>query len=85
MIINKQDYLRMRRYIQTICLDTLKELCEKTGLNEYETLLMIYTNRNETRVYISMQLGVCESKISKDRNKIFKRLKDYMKRNDINF
>ncbi len=83
MIINKTDYLRIRKYIQSLCLDNVKELCEKTGLTEYETCLAIHTNRNETRIYSSMALGVCESKVSKDKNRAFKRIKDYLIKNNI--
>ena len=85
MIINKTDYLRIRKYLQSLCLDNIKELCEQTGLTEYETNLIIHTNRNETRTYSSMKLGVCESKVSKDKNRAFKRIKDYLIKNDINF
>ncbi len=85
MIINKEDYLKIRKYIRSLCLENIKELCEKTGLNDYETQLIIHTNRNESRVYSAMQLNVCESKISKDKNKIFKRIKDYLKRNNIQY
>lgn len=85
MIINKTDYLRIRKYIQSLCLDSVRELCEKTGLTEYETNLIMHTNRNETRVYTSMQLGVCESKVSKDKNKAFRRIKDYLRKNNIEY
>ena len=85
MIINKTDYLKIRKYLQSLCLDNIKELCEKTGLTEYETNLMIYTNRNEPRIKTSMDLGCCPSKISKDKNKAFKRIKDYLLKNDIDF
>lgn len=85
MIINKTDYLKIRKYIKSLCLDNAKELCEKTGLNEYETNLIIYTNRNETRIYTAIQLGVCESKVSKDKNKAFRRIKDYLRKNNIEY
>ena len=83
MIINKADYLKIRRYIQSLCLDNIKELSKNVGLTEYETTLIIHTNRNETRTYSAMQLGVCESKVSKDKNKAFKRIKDYLIKNNI--
>lgn len=83
MMINKTDYLKIRKYLQSLCLDNIKELCEKTGLTEYETTLLIHTNRNETRTYSAMKLGVCESKVSKDKNRAFKRIKDYLKKNNI--
>lgn len=85
MIINKKDYILIKNYVKSLCLDNVKDLCNKVGLNEYETNLMVYTNQNETRVYAAMQLGVCESKVSKDRNKIFRRIKDYLKRNNIEY
>ena len=85
MIINKTDYLKIRKYLQSLCLDNIKELCTNVGLTEYETNLIIHTNRNETRTYSAMQLGVCESKISKDKNKAFKRIKDYLIKNNIQY
>ena len=85
MIINKTDYLKIRKYIQSLCLDNVKELCVNVGLSEYETNLMIYTNRNETRIKTAMDLGCCVSKISKDKNKAFKRIKDYLIKNDISY
>ena len=85
MMINKTDYLKIRKYIQSICLDNLRELCEKVGLNEYESNLLIYTNKNETRVYTAMKLGVCESTVSKTKNKIFRKIKDYLIKHNIEY
>jgi hypothetical protein len=85
MIINKVDYLKIRKYIQSLCLDNIKELSKNVGLTEYETTLIIHTNRNETRTYSAMQLGVCESKVSKDKNRAFKRIKDYLIKNNIQY
>jgi len=78
-----QEYLKIRKYIKSICMDNLLELCEKVGLNDFETKLMVYTNRNETRVHTSIDLGVCESTVSKTKHKIFQRIRDYLKRNNI--
>lgn len=81
--MNKIQFWNLKNYIRSLCLDSVKELCNNVGLNEYETSLLIHINRNDTRVHTAMTLGVCESKITKDTRKIFLKINDYLKRNNL--
>lgn len=79
------EYLKVRRYIKTLCLDSVKEICERVGLDEFDTNLVIHINKNYTRVHTSMTLGICESAVSKRKNKVLTRVRDYLKKNGINY
>ena len=79
------EYLRIRRYIKTLCLDNVKELCEKVGLDEFDTNLVVHTNKDYTRVYTSIELGICESAVSKKKHKALTKIRDYLKRNNIQY
>lgn len=83
MRIKKKDFLETKHYIKSLCYDSLIELCNKVGLTEYETKLMIHTNKDDTRIYTSMKLGVCESTVSKSRRKTITKIYDYLKRNNL--
>lgn len=77
------EYLKVRRYIKTLCLDSVKEICEAVGLDEFDTNLVIHINKNYTRVYTSLALGICESAVSKRKNKALARVRDYLRKNNI--
>lgn len=79
------EYLRVRRYIKTLCLDNVKELCEKVGLDEFDTNLVVHTNKDYTRVCTSIELGICESAVSKKKHKAFTKIRDYLRRNSITY
>ena len=83
--MRKENYLKIKHYIKSLCLDNVIELCEKTGLTEQETELVKYINKGDTRVYIGMQMGMCETHVSKTAHKIFTKIRDYMKKHDINY
>ena len=78
--MDRKDYHRLKRYIKTLCIDNVKDLANNVGLTEYETKLLVYVNKNDTRVHMSLELGVCESKLTKDLRKIFVKVQDYLKR-----
>lgn len=79
------EYLKVRQYIKTLCLDNVTEMCERVGLDELDTKLVIHTNKNHTRVYTALDLGMCESAVSKRKNKAFARIRDYLKKNNIEY
>lgn len=81
--INKEDYHKIKRYIRSLCIDNVCDLATHVGLSEYETSLLQHINRNDTRTFISLKLNVSESKVSKDLRKVFTKVYDYLKRNDI--
>ena len=83
--MRKDEYLKIRKFMKSICLDNVLEICEVVGLTEYETNLMIHVNKNNTRVYSSLDLGICTSKFSKDCHKVFTKIRDYLKRNNIQY
>ena len=83
MCMRKDEYLKLRKYIKSLCIDSVIELCDKVGLDDFEKNLIIHLNKNYTRVYTSMTLGICESAVSKKKHKILARIKDYLKRNNI--
>lgn len=74
------EYFKTKKYIKSLCKDSVIELCETVGLNEYETQLILHINRDSTRVHTAMSVGVCESKISKDNKKIMTKIFDHLKR-----
>ena len=80
--MNRIQFFELKSYIRSMCLDSVKELAHNVGLNEYETSLLVHINKNDTRVCTSMNLGVCESKVTKDTRKTFLKLQDYLKRQD---
>lgn len=83
MRIKKTDFLNTKHYIQSLCTDSVIELCNKVGLTEYETKLMLHTNKEDTRIHTSLTLGVCESTVSKSRRKTINKIYDYLKRNNL--
>lgn len=78
--MNRNEYHKIKRYIMTLCKDNILELADKVGLTEYETKVLLHINKNDSRVCISLDLGVCESKCTKDCRKIFTKIYDYLKR-----
>lgn len=81
--MKKIDFCNMKRHIKAMCRDNVLDLCDKVGLNEYETNLILNINKNNTRIYTAMQLGVCESKVSKDNRKVITKIYDHLKRNNL--
>ena len=78
--MNRRQYFELKRYIRTLCADSVIDLATNVGLNSYETTLLLHINKNNTRIHTSLDLGVCESKVTKDTRKIFLKLNDYLKR-----
>lgn len=81
-MIKRKDYFEIKHNIKGMCRDNVLELCEAVGLNEYETKLIMHINRDSTRVYTSFDMGICQSKVSKDLRKIITKIDDYLKRRD---
>lgn len=79
-MIKRKDYFDIKHSIKSMCKDNALELCEKVGLTEYETKLIIHINRDSTRVSMAMDMGTCTSKISKDLRKIMTKIDDHLKR-----
>ena len=81
--MRKENYLRVKHYIKSLCMDTVMELCRSTGLTEQETELVKHINHGDSRVFISLKMGMCESAVSKNSHKILTKIRDYLKRNNI--
>lgn len=77
MLLTKQDFIKIKHQIKSMCLPNLLKLCNEVGLNEYETNLLICINQDMSRVAISFKLGCSEWKISTDMRKIFTKIMDY--------
>ena len=82
--MNKDEYSNIKKYIRSLCIDSVRELGTNVGLTDYEIKLLEHTNRNDTRIYTGLSLGVCESKVSKDLRKIFVKVYDYLQRKQPN-
>lgn len=80
--MTKKEYHIVKHYIKGLCVDSIYELSSNVGLTEYETNLLVYINKNESRVGIALRIGASESKVSKDLRKIFTKINDYLKRQD---
>lgn len=80
--MTKEEYHITKNYIKGLCIDNVYTLSHNVGLNEYETKLLVYVNKNISRVGMSLKVGACESKISKDLRKTFTKINDYLKRQD---
>ena len=80
--MNRVQYFELKRYIRTLCTDSVIDLATNVGLNSYETTLLLHINKNNTRVHAALDLGVCESKVTKDTRKIFLKINDYLKRQE---
>jgi hypothetical protein len=80
--MNRKQYFELKRYIRTLCMDSVIDLATNVGLNSYETTILLHLNKNDTRIHTSLDLGVCESKVTRDTRKIFLKLNDYLKRQD---
>lgn len=78
--MDRKEYHKLKRYIKTLCIDNVNDLARNVGLTEYETKILTYVNKNDTRIHMSLELGVCESKLTKDLRKIFIKIQDYLKR-----
>lgn len=79
-MIKRKDYFDIKHSIKSMCKDNALELCEKVGLTEYETKLIMHVNHDSTRVSMAMDMGTCTSKISKDLRKIITKIDDHLKR-----
>lgn len=78
--MTKKEYHKTKNYIKSICVDSVYEIANRVGLTEYETNMLIFINKGDSRVAIALRLGACESKVSKDLRKIFMKVFDYLKR-----
>ena len=65
-------------------MDSVIDLATNVGLNSYETTLLLHIYKNDTRVHTSLDLGICESKVTKDSRKILIKVLDYIKRKCTN-
>ena len=81
--MDRNDYFKLKKYIKTLCTDSVIDLATNVGLNTYEKSLLLHINKNDTRIHISLDLGICESKVTKDSRKIFIKILDYIKRNNL--
>lgn len=81
--MDRMDYFKLKKYIKTLCTDSVIDLATNVGLNTYEKSLLLHINKNNTRIHISLDLGVCESKVTKDSRKILTKILDYIKRNNL--
>lgn len=81
--MNKKDYLTIKRYLKTLCLDSVKELCDNTGLSDMEIKLIIDLYNDSTRAGMCIKYNCCESKIYKDLKRAVAKINDYMKRNNL--
>lgn len=75
----------MKRYLRTLCIDSVMELCVNTGLTENEIKLVIDLYNDNTRAGMGVKYNCCESKIYKDIKKSFIKIDDYMKRNNLSY
>ena len=80
--MDRRQYFELKRYIRTLCMDSVIDLATNVGLNAYETTLLLHIYKNNTRIHTSLDLGVCESKVTRDSRKIFLKLNDYLKRQE---
>jgi hypothetical protein len=78
--MDKKDYLYTKRYIKSICYNSVVELCKDMHLCDYETNLLLYLNKDYTRTYSSLQLGVSDFKYTYDMKKVLSKVYDYLKR-----
>lgn len=78
--MDKKNYLNTKRYIKHICYNSVVDICKDMNLDEYETNLLLYLNKDYTRTYSSLQLGVSEYKYTFDLKKLISKVYDYLKR-----
>lgn len=78
--MTRQEYVKTKKYIKSLCKNELEDLCEKININEYDKNILLCLNRNDTRISISMEIGSCECKISKDTRRILTKIWNYNKR-----
>ena len=81
--MNRIDYFKLKKYIKTLCTDSVIDLATNVGLNTYEQSLLLHINKNDTRIHTSLDLGVCETKVTRDTQKTFLKIYDYLKRNNL--
>lgn len=82
-MMTRTEYHRIKNYIRSLCIDNVYDLANNVGLTVYETTLLKHINQNDTRTFISLSNNVSESKVSKDLRKIFTKVYDYLKRNNL--
>lgn len=82
--MDKKEYSNIKKYIRSLCIDSVRELGTNVGLTDYEIKLLEHINRNDTRICTSLSLGVCETKVSRDLKKIFVKVYDYLLRKQPN-
>ena len=81
--MDRNDYFKLKKYIKTLCTDSVTDLATNVGLNSYEKSLLLHINKNDTRIHTSLDLGVCETKVTRDTQKMFRKIYDYLKRNNL--
>lgn len=78
--MNKNEYLALKKYIKTLCKDSVIELSQNVGLTQYDTDLLLYLNSDTGRIQTSLLLGICERKYTKDLKLCLGKVYDYLKR-----
>ena len=81
--MDRKDNSKLKKYIKTLCTDSVIDLATNVGLKHYEQSLLLHINKNDTRVHSFFFLVVFESKLTKDTRKIFLKINDYLKRNNL--
>ena len=64
--MNRKQYFELKRYIRTLCMDSVIDLATNVGLNSYETTILLHLNKNDTRIHTSLDLGVCVNQKSRE-------------------
>lgn len=80
--MDRKEYQTVKKKIKEMCIDNVRELAKQVGLNDYETKILEMINHGDSRVQMSLALGCCESKLTKDSRKIFVRILDQIKRQE---
>lgn len=75
-----KEYMKIKNYVKRLCEDSIIDLSEKVGLNEYDTKLLSLISKNETKIGVCMQYHISEHKYWSDTKRIFAKIDDYLKR-----
>lgn len=79
-MIKRKDYFDLKHNIRNMCINSAKELCNVTGLNDYESKLILHINKDSTRTQMCLDIGCSPSKISKDLRRVLTKIDNHLKR-----
>lgn len=78
-MINKEDYIRLKRDIRCMCYTNIVKLCDNMNLNNEERTLLLKYYNGDTRTKICYDMNISAKYYTTHIKVLFSKINDYLK------